>query len=258
MHARKYFLPLIFMAALLAVRQLPAQSILPSTPPSSLVGWWLVSVDGDTATRTLIISEQAITDDGALLSAKYGMSASGQTQIEARVNRFEDKRRLHLITQAGTKIIATEQADGSFHGSFTLKTGDARPVRISRITEEYGQELKRAGTSRSPQKPGPDVPAECAAFFGGWAGNWSQGGYGEQRLWINSIMPDCSIKASFRSSASNEMPKVFSNTIIRGGAVELPCGNNGKCVFKVHGEEVWGSYNDADGGRNSGVFRRIN
>ena len=135
----------------------PAQTAAAEPPQSSLIGSWLVTVDGEAATRTLIVTEEAPTGDGALLAAKYGMTAQGP--IEAKMIRLGAQRQLVLVTQAGTKIVATEQSDGNFKGTFTLKSGGVKEVTIARMSEEMRQQLAQARAAPVTQEPGPDVPA---------------------------------------------------------------------------------------------------
>jgi YHS domain-containing protein len=132
-------------------------SVAPARP--SLVGSWLVTVEGDAATRTLIVTEEAPTSDGALLQAQYGMTTQGQSPISARMLRVSDQRQLVLVTQAGTRIAATETSDGTFKGTFTLKNGGVKEVAIARISEEMRRQLAQAGPTLALQKSEPNAPS---------------------------------------------------------------------------------------------------
>lgn len=253
MNIKRVVLALLFPICSVVTVMSFGQTSTASLVQNSLVGSWLVTVEGEVPTRTLIISEEVPTSEGALLGAKYGMTDQGQGPIEAKMLRVSGQRQLVLLTQAGTKIAATEQADGSFRGTFTLKNGGVKEVGIEKITEAMRQQLAQMAF----QKPGPDVPASCAGFFGGWAGTWSLGNYGQQRLWVFGIKPDCTAKVSFRSSDNNDAPKSFSNRKIADGVLTIPCGNNGSCLFEKHGDEVWGRYTDSNSDRNSGSFKKI-
>ncbi len=104
----------------------------PAAEQSSLVGTWQVSVDGFPETRTLIVAEEGATPEGMLLNARYGITGKGQGPISARMIRAGGLRQLEFVTQAATKVVATEQADGSFKGTFTLKSGAVHAVVIAR------------------------------------------------------------------------------------------------------------------------------
>ncbi|MCV2357625.1 hypothetical protein LNV08_01400 [Paucibacter sp. TC2R-5] len=124
-------------AALLAWHSGSSLAQIPSPPNEApLIGSWLVSVAGEQATRTLIISEVAPTETAALLAVRYGMSSGKQSAIEAKMIRLGVVRQLHLVTQAATIIEATEQPDGTFTGTFTLKNGAVKDVLISRLREQ--------------------------------------------------------------------------------------------------------------------------
>ncbi len=107
------------------------------------------------------------------------------------------------------------------------------------------------------EKPTPEVPESCAFFFGGWAGTWSQN-MGPIRLWIVSIKPDCSVKFSYVTTTSNDVPTTFTVGAINGGVLALPCGQNGTCSFERKGDQLTAKYTNPFGGRNNGLFQRIN
>ena len=159
MKAKQVLSVLLFAMCSAATVASLAQTTAAAQAPRSLVGSWLVTVEGDVATRTLIVTEEAPTHDGAHLGAKYGMTTQGQGPISAKMLRVSDQRQLVLVTQAGTRIAATEQADGSFKGTFTLKNGGVKEVTIVGISEAMRQQLAQAGPRLAIQKPGPDVPA---------------------------------------------------------------------------------------------------
>jgi hypothetical protein len=224
----------------------------------SLVGSWLVTVDGEMETRTLFVAEEAPTSDGALLEAKYGITNRGQVPINAKMLHVSDQRQLILtVPQTGTRIAAIEQSSGIFKGTFTPRNGSIKEVSIVRITEAMQQQLLQVGSAVAVQKPGPEVPESCAGFFGSWAGSWNIGNFGQQRLWVLFIKADCTARVSYRSSTSNGPPKSLSAAKIEGGALALPCGEGGTCVFQLHGDDLWGSYTDTSGGRNNAVFRKF-
>lgn len=153
-------LPALLFAICYVATDAPlAQTTAVGQAQPSLVGSWLVTVEGDAATRTLIVTEEAPTSDGALLQAQYGMMAQGQSPISARMLRVSDQRQLVLVTQAGTRITATETSDGTFKGTFTLKNGGVKEVAIARISEEMRQQLAQAGPTPALQKSEVNAPS---------------------------------------------------------------------------------------------------
>ncbi|MFZ2652567.1 MAG: hypothetical protein WA210_20895 [Burkholderiaceae bacterium] len=227
-----------------------AQTAARTQAQNSLVGSWLVTVQGEAATRTLIVTEEAPTSDGTLLAAKYGMSNQGQGPIEAKMLRVGDQRQLVLVTQAGTRISATENPEGNFQGTFTLKSGGVKDLTIVRISEEARLQLLQAGTSLSIRKPGPDVPVACAAFIGSWTGDW---GFGKRWFWVTEIDAKCIAKYSY----GPQKPNGFRSMEIKDGKISFTCGNSGgTCSFTSHGDELWASYGGTDGSNNT-VFQKV-
>lgn len=234
-----------------------------ASPPSSLVGSWLVTIKGEPATRTFIVTEEASTANGALLKAAYGLSDTGQGPIVAEMRLVNDKRQLLFVTQADTKVSAIEQADGSFQGSFVIKSGRAMDVTITRFTEETKAQIAQAKALADMKAPGADVPAECAAFFGHWAGRWSQGqgNFGELHLRVAEVKAangQCTARYSFASPPS-PIPAPYKADI-KNGELSFVCNRStgGTCIFTVKGEStLYGSYSNPSGGVNNGVFNRI-
>lgn len=134
-----------------------APAIAAAQGQGSLIGSWLVTADGFAETRTLVVTEEAPTNDGALLGAKYGITSQGQGPVSAKMLRVGEQRQLFLVTQAGTKIAATEQTDGTFKGTFTLTNGSVKEVTIVRISEAMRQQLAQPHPTLAPQKQGADV-----------------------------------------------------------------------------------------------------
>jgi hypothetical protein len=126
-----------------------------------LVGSWLATVEGDPSTRTLVITAEAPTDSGALLNARYGVTGKGITPIEANMSRVANRRQMNLVTQAATNITVTEQADGTFAGTFSQKNGIVKNVVFTRVSEaELVQSLstsKSQSTTVGPNLGGPKI-----------------------------------------------------------------------------------------------------
>ncbi|MFA9262389.1 MAG: hypothetical protein ACEQSB_03475, partial [Undibacterium sp.] len=127
----------VFSAAVAVPAQAQTVAALQASPNPSLAGSiWLVKVAGEPRTRTLIIAEEAPIAGGALLTARYGMSDEHQTPIAAAIRLVGNKRQLVLTTQAASEIVADEQSNGSFSGTFTPKKGGVKPVSIALASDE--------------------------------------------------------------------------------------------------------------------------
>lgn len=143
-----------------------AQTAPAASEEVGLVGTWLVTVEGESNTRTLVISDATPSPSGALTAAKYGMSGGNLPPVDAKLLRSGDKRQLNIVTQASSVIAATEQVDGSFKGTFTTKSGAVKSVVIARVPDGS---LPRAAERTDPVAPIPlatGTPKECAALHG--------------------------------------------------------------------------------------------
>ncbi|MFZ1627061.1 MAG: hypothetical protein WAT81_04630 [Candidatus Moraniibacteriota bacterium] len=223
-------------------------------PQSNLTGSWLVTVIGEASTRTLIISSEAPTADGALLQAKYGMSDKGQTPISAEMRKVDGKRQLALTTQANTKIDVTEQSDGQFKGTFTLKNGTTKDVVIARIGDGELLATAKPTTVSALQKPGPDVPPNCAIFSGGWGGEWPVNGW--SYLWVTSVSADCTAKVVYNKTAVPPKATVPTTTAtIKGDILSLPRPDGGTTTFEFRDGTVSAFYHGPSGTNNTTMQR---
>lgn len=90
------------------------------------------------------------------------------------------------------------------------------------------------------------VPKECAAFIGGWAGTWTNGDFGQLRLWITNITDSC--EASYTYNGRDGVGKISSGTL------PVPCGG-GTCYFSQSGDSLSASYSQSSSQRAN--FGRI-
>lgn len=90
------------------------------------------------------------------------------------------------------------------------------------------------------------VPKECAAFLGGWAGTWTNGNFGQLRLWVTKITDTC--EATFTYSGRDGVAKISNSTL------PIPCGG-GTCYFSPSGDSLAGTYSQSSSQRAS--FGRI-
>jgi hypothetical protein len=221
---------------------------------AELVSSWLVSVDGEGRTRTLIISGVAQkSDEEFVLESVYGMSDTKQTAIKAEYRISAKDRQLILITQADTRIVATLTPDGIYKGTFTLKNGNVKDVAIRKVSGEEISALRSASSDPLSviQKPAADVPAACAAFSGVWTGIWP--GAGRTWLWITGVNNQCAVSYSY--GAASATPKLFKTAEIKNSVLTIP-RPNGATVFEVSGNEVVGRYSGSDGS-NSASMQKV-
>ncbi len=208
----------------------------------------LVTVDGEDRTRTLRVSGSNQVEPGIFeLDAIYGWTDGNQTAVKAELLIATDqKHTLRITTQPGSKIAATQGLDGIFVGTFTATNGKIKGVAIQILSESA-----LAKTSEGPtiNQPSGDVPASCARFAGGWAGDW---GFGKRWLWVTEVNTQCIAKYSY-----SPQTKTFKSVEIKGDDLAFPCGASiGTCSFEHHGDELWGRYIGSDGD-NTAVFRKI-
>lgn len=230
---------------------------------TELVSPWLVTVQGQDRTRTLRIKEVREDPGGKLvLDAAFGWTDGNQISVPtASVIQSGQETRLMFVTQAGTQVAAVLMSSGLFEGTFTTNNGVAKTVRIQKLTEDELRAkiaaTKAARAAKVLVKPSADVPESCAAFSGQWVGRWSQGNIGQSWLWIAEIDVNCMAKVSIERSDSP--PDSFITVEIKDGELSFLCNSStgGTCVFKRKGDDLWASYTNPSGGRNSAVFERV-
>lgn len=256
---------LLFAIMIAALSALSWAQQAPAAPPASntLVGTWLVTVEGLPETRTLIIANEAATESGTTLGARYGITGKGQGPIATAkaIVRSGAARQLSFVTQADSVVLADEQPDGSFAGQFTFKNGSVKSVLIARTAAAATKEAARAAVDPAAIQPlAPGVPPECAAFHGTWAGTWAQGGFRELYLRVVEVKfsgGKCAARYSF-NDATSAVPAPYTAEI-RDGTMSFVCNRStgGTCVFKRSGNEMWASYTNPMGGTNNGVFKAV-
>jgi len=228
--------------------------VLAQPPAQALVGTWLVTIAGEPETRTLVIAEEAASNQGALLAAKYGITGKGIGAVEARMVRNGSTRELQLTTQAASRIAAAEQPDGAFRGTFTFKNGNGRDVVITRI-DPNDPRLAQVSATSGIQKPGPDVPPGCAAFSGGWGGEWPVAG--QAYLWVMSVDAGCMARVAYNK---NPQPPNSTQGLtavnIKGNTLSLPRPDGGTTTFELRGDTLDGRY-AGPAGFNNATMQRV-
>ncbi|WP_128003689.1 hypothetical protein [Piscinibacter defluvii] len=232
----------------------------PTASNASVAGTWLVTVSGESNTRTLIIPEPTAAESGVLTGALYGLSGGNLPPVEARLIKTPSTRQLRIVTQASSLIEAVEQDNGTFKGTFTTKGGSVRDVTISRVLDgKLPQALpKKDLVAMVPLDP--STPSECAAFYGEWVGTWSVGGAGDVRFRVPEVTyaeGKCRIRFSY-SSARVAVPDARETAEFTDSSFSYLCNKstNGTCVFSFSGSDLWVNYKNLSGGTNSAVLKR--
>lgn len=218
---------------------------------ADLVSPWLVTVEGENRTRILRIAGLTQKADGVfLIEAVYGFTDEKQTPIKAEMSQGK----LVLTTQANTKIVVTQQPDGTFAGTFALKNGTTKGVTIARVSEnELPTKIASEQIARAKAiivKPAVDVPAACAAFIGVWAGTWAD--IGLVRLWVTEVDAKCVAKYSYGISA--KIPTAFKTAEIKNGVLQFD-RPGGTSSFELRGGALLGRYTGSLGD-NSATLKK--
>lgn len=229
---------------------------------TELVAPWLVTVQGQDRPRMLKITGVKEESGGKLvLDATFGWSDGNQVSVPtASVTQSSKETQLLFVTQAGTRVAAIRMSSSVFEGTFTTNDGVVKTVRIEKLTEdELRAKIAATKTARAAKavvKPSADVPESCAAFSGQWVGRWGMG-MGQNWLWVAEIDVNCMAKVSIERSDSP--PNNFITVEIKGDELSFLCNSStgGTCVFKRNGNDLWASYSNPSGGRNSAVFERL-
>ncbi len=247
-------LPSIGFAQMKASSDSITLAALTSQLPFDLNSSWLITVVGSDRTLTLQLSggtKQGDTGKVAL-NAALGLPRLQPLPISAEMIETAQGRTLSLITRLGGKVVASQNPDGTFNGTITDANGQSRAVSIRKLAETELAALqpqREAGFSVKPVAA--DVPVACAAFIGGWTGNW---GYGKRWLWIGEIDAKCVVK--FIYGTQQKPSGKIQSAEIKDGKFAFPCGGaGGTCYFTNHGDELWAGYGGSDG-QNSTVFQK--
>lgn len=104
------------------------------------------------------------------------------------------------------------------------------------------------------QAPGLNVPAQCAAFSGGWSGDWPR--VGRIYLWVMSVEPDCSAQVIYGRSAKPTAADKTTTATIRNETLTLPRPDGGSTIFDHKGSAVMGRYR-GPAGFNESLMERV-
>lgn len=222
-----------------------------------LLGSWIVAVDGEARTRTLVIKGVEPGQDGAWnLDAEYGWTDDSQTAVGAKLTIKAEGYRLDLTTQANSRISADLSGADRFGGTFTPSSGKAKPATLERVSsEELGRRVAALTASREKaviKQPAADVPAACAAFVGRWVGTWP--GYGRTWLSVVEVGANCIARCNNRSVPA--LPDSFQTCEIKDGVLSRR-KPEGMEYYLLRGDELWARFEPTFGPTNSTVFRRL-
>ncbi len=105
------------------------------------------------------------------------------------------------------------------------------------------------------QAPAEIVPPDCAKFLGKWAGTWSQGFYGTQRIHVTHVSPQCI--ATLAYSPTEALPQSSSQVAIQDGVMTFRCSVPGSsCRLEVKEDQLHLSVTTPSGFVNTAVFPR--
>lgn len=258
--ARNIFLAL-FLTLVVSIGTGFAQEKAIARLHAELVSPWLVTVEGDARSRTLTITNATQKSDEVFsLDAMFGFSDGAQPAATVEVMQIGNERKLTISAKSGARIVAAQAIDGSFIGTFTTGKGEAKAVTITKISKDEQQAIResaRVASTSIIEKPAADVPASCASFSGKWTGTWTQGGVGQNWLWVAKVEANCTAKIAYLGR--NRTPSSFETVDIKDGVLQWLCNQStgGTCVLKYQGDELLASYSNPSGGVNNAVFRRI-
>jgi hypothetical protein len=230
-----------------------AQEKTTSQLQTELISPWLVTVDGEARTLTLRITGAAQKPDGTLvLETVFGWTDGNQTAISATARQVGQQSTLQFVTQPGSRVVATQGANGTFEGTFTLMNGITRPVKIQKVSED--ELLRKVSAAKAGPfiKPADNVPDSCAGFFGGWTGNWGAHG-GEQWIWIVQVDANC--MAKYQTGRTGYRGP-FETAEIRKGVLSTAGAQGGTIQWSRHGDELWASYSGT-AGTTSAVHKKV-
>ncbi len=223
-----------------------------------IVSAWIVEIQGDARTRTLHIrGAERKRDENWDLDASYGWTGRHQTTVKSELTVKPDGYKLTFTTQANSLIVAEGSGAGILIGTFTAKSGNIKPVKLTRITEEDLSKLQASPSTEGNRKivqPGPEVPIACGSLVGGWTGNWGYQGYDEGWLWVVQVDSACIAKYRFGRTGYRGP---FKTAEIRKGVLSTPCNDGGTCSFERQGNRLFGRW-DGPAGTHSWTFEKGN
>lgn len=239
-----------------AIGPVVAADLGPEAAANAVVSAWLVRVEGEPKTRTLIVkgAEKGL-GGSATLDADYGLTESGQSKVKSELALRDNAYVLEFVTQAGTVVTLRGVGSDEMSGTFKYSNGKVSPVTLSRLSPEAFERVSMEAVGRRVMVASPNAPAACSGLLGGWLGTWTQGSRNTARLWVVEADASCNVKYSQERS-----PRGFAVANASGGSLSFVCNSStgGTCVFKRSGDEMYANYSNLQGGINAAVLKRVN
>ena len=111
---------------------------------ATVVGTWLVTVEGESRQRVLRVTGSIPGADGdSILEASYGFVDGKASQVSPRLNQKGAERILTFVTGADSQVATAQKSDGMFAGTITYKNGQTKKVSIERATETGHREVAK-------------------------------------------------------------------------------------------------------------------
>lgn len=213
-----------------------------------LIASWLITVESESRERVLKIEKLAPLPSGAFqLDTLFGYVDEKPVPLKADLEKKDGVFTLTFTNRFGSKANAILDDTGVFRGTFT----DAR-ANVKKMTLVKTSEAILATKATPMTQPGADVPPACAAFFGGWVGDWPN--VGRAYLWVRAISADCSAQVTYGRSATPTGSTVSAT--IKGTSLVLPRPDGGTTTFEMTGTGLLGRYR-GPAGTNEGRMERV-
>ena len=194
--------------------------------------------------------------------AKYWYGTSTRPPVSFSTAAIRDGV-LSLSLQNGA-VVTFEPGDGVVVAKYRGPEGTNQTTmpRVEADAVARVAASQSAATAMTP--PGPEVPSQCAALYGLWAGRWQGGAasLGERYMRINRITyADGRCTAHFAYLTSKTAAPTPQTAEIRSGQLSFICDRDqgGTCQFWRTGDDLGASYIPPfpQNWRGSGLFKRI-
>ena len=176
-----------------------------------------------------------VVDQGVVVDALFGQAGREKQPVSSLQIMRNDKGGfdLALVAQQGPRYAMQLDAAGRWVSG----------------TRTRPNEEPQAMSSFRPLAKDEASPV-CGGLAGMWAGRWSQGGFGVSYLDVLVTSDGCKAYKDGESAVVD---------VTDGKLTGLKCSTKigATCEFSLHGQDLWASYRNAEGGSNSAVFRRV-
>jgi hypothetical protein len=139
MPMHKAFLRIFIMLTVLAAAlwTYPAQAQPASPALADIVSTWLVTVQGEARQRSLkVMSIRKVSTDIFQADGNYGWVNANQDKVQLELENAQTGMEMRFTTPANSRVVARQQADGSFSGTIAFKSGTAKPIMLRKVSEQ--------------------------------------------------------------------------------------------------------------------------